>query len=90
MIINQLNYKAPEKARVTEELVSYMDLVKFTLHVTLLMRKASVCFLFVWPQYEIRWKPMSKRPIGRCKTRWEDDVLEHKYTQLEESSTEYR
>jgi len=23
-----------------------------------------------------RWKPMSKRPIGRLKTRWEDDVLE--------------
>jgi hypothetical protein len=23
-----------------------------------------------------RWKPMSKRPIGRTKTRWEDDVLE--------------
>jgi len=23
-----------------------------------------------------RWKPMSKRPIRRCKTRWEDDVLE--------------
>ena len=23
-----------------------------------------------------RWKPMSKRPIGRHKTRWEDDVLE--------------
>ena len=23
-----------------------------------------------------RWKPMSKRPIGRQKTRWEDDVLE--------------
>ena len=22
-----------------------------------------------------RWKPMSKRPIGRPKTRWEDDVL---------------
>ena len=22
-----------------------------------------------------RWKPMSKRPIGRLKTRWEDDVL---------------
>jgi len=22
-----------------------------------------------------RWKPMSKRPIGRRKTRWEDDVL---------------
>jgi hypothetical protein len=22
------------------------------------------------------WKPMSKRPIGRLKTRWEDDVLE--------------
>jgi len=21
------------------------------------------------------WKPMSKRPIGRPKTRWEDDVL---------------
>ena len=36
-----------------------------------------------------RWKPMSKRPIGRPKTRWEDDVLEeHKHTQLEESSTE--
>jgi len=24
-----------------------------------------------------RWKPISKRPIGRLKTRWEDDVLEH-------------
>jgi hypothetical protein len=23
-----------------------------------------------------RWKPMSKRPIGRHKTCWEDDVLE--------------
>jgi len=23
-----------------------------------------------------RWKPMSKGPIGRPKTRWEDDVLE--------------
>ena len=23
-----------------------------------------------------RWKPKSKRPIGRPKTRWEDDVLE--------------
>ena len=23
-----------------------------------------------------RWKPMSKRPIGRPKTRWADDVLE--------------
>jgi len=23
-----------------------------------------------------RWKPMSKRPRGRHKTRWEDDVLE--------------
>jgi hypothetical protein len=23
-----------------------------------------------------RWKPMSKRPIGRPKTSWEDDVLE--------------
>jgi hypothetical protein len=23
-----------------------------------------------------RWKPMSKRSIGRPKTRWEDDVLE--------------
>jgi len=23
-----------------------------------------------------RWKPMSKRPIGRPKTRWEKDVLE--------------
>jgi hypothetical protein len=22
-----------------------------------------------------RWKPMSKQPIGRPKTRWEDDVL---------------
>ena len=22
------------------------------------------------------WKPMSKRPIGRPKTRWDDDVLE--------------
>jgi hypothetical protein len=24
-----------------------------------------------------RWKPMSKRPIGRHKTRWEDDVFEN-------------
>ena len=23
-----------------------------------------------------RWKPMSKRPVGRIKTRWEDGVLE--------------
>ena len=23
-----------------------------------------------------RWKPMSKRPIGRPKTRWDVDVLE--------------
>jgi len=23
-----------------------------------------------------RWKPMSKRPIGRPKIRWEDDVFE--------------
>jgi hypothetical protein len=23
-----------------------------------------------------RWKPMSKRPIGRPKTCWKDDVLE--------------
>ena len=23
-----------------------------------------------------RWKPMYKRPIGRPKIRWEDDVLE--------------
>jgi hypothetical protein len=23
-----------------------------------------------------KWKSMSKRPIGRPKTRWEDDVLE--------------
>ena len=23
-----------------------------------------------------RWKPMSKRPTGRPKTRWEDNVLE--------------
>ena len=23
-----------------------------------------------------RWKPMSKRPIERPKTRWEDDVLD--------------
>jgi hypothetical protein len=25
-----------------------------------------------------RWKPMSKRPIGKPKTRWEADVLEDK------------
>ena len=25
-----------------------------------------------------RWEPMSKRPIGRPKTRWEDDILEDK------------
>ena len=23
-----------------------------------------------------RWEPMSKRPVARAKTRWEDDVLE--------------
>jgi hypothetical protein len=23
-----------------------------------------------------RWKSMSKRPIGRPETRWEDDILE--------------
>ena len=41
-----------------------------------------------------RWKAMSKRPIGRPKTRWEDDVFgrykEHECAQLEESSTEQR
>jgi hypothetical protein len=26
--------------------------------------------------YLKKWKPMVKRPIGRPKTRWEDDVLE--------------
>jgi len=35
---------------------------------------------------------MSKRPIGRPKTRWEEDVVEdiksYKHKQLEESSTE--
>jgi len=31
-----------------------------------------------------RWKPMSKRQIGRLKTRWEDDVLDD--MQLEESN----
>jgi len=25
-----------------------------------------------------RWKPISKRPIGRPKTRWKDDVLDDK------------
>ena len=39
-----------------------------------------------------RWKPMSKRPIGRPKTHWVGDVLEDikelKHMQLEESSTE--
>jgi len=25
-----------------------------------------------------RWKPVSKRSIGRPKTRWEDDVLEYR------------
>ena len=24
-----------------------------------------------------RWKPMSKRPTGRPKTRWEDEVLDN-------------
>ena len=24
----------------------------------------------------VRWKPMSKRQIGRLKTRWEDDIVE--------------
>ena len=40
------------------------------------------------------WKPMCKRPIGRPKTRWEDDVLEDiksmNITQMEESSMEKR
>jgi hypothetical protein len=36
-----------------------------------------------------KWRLMSKRPIGRPKMRWEDDVLEeHECMQLEESSTE--
>jgi hypothetical protein len=39
-----------------------------------------------------RWNPMSKRPIGRPKTRWEDDVFgrykEHERTQLKERGTE--
>jgi hypothetical protein len=39
-----------------------------------------------------RWKPMSKRPTGRHKTRWKDDVLgrykEYERTELGESSTE--
>ena len=26
-----------------------------------------------------RWEPMSKRPIGRPKTRWDDDILEDIY-----------
>ena len=37
---------------------------------------------------------MSKRPIGRPKTRWEDEVLgrykEQKHKELEESGTEWR
>jgi len=33
-----------------------------------------------------RWKPMSKRPIGRPKTHF-GRYKEHKHTQLEESST---
>ena len=41
-----------------------------------------------------RWKPMSQKPIGRPKTRWEDDILgrykKHECMQLEENSTEYR
>ena len=38
-----------------------------------------------------RWKPMSKRPIGRPKTRWDmtfGRYKEHERMQLEESSTE--
>ena len=38
-----------------------------------------------------RWKPMSKRAIGRPKTRKDvvlEDMKEHKHRQLEESSTE--
>jgi len=27
----------------------------------------------IWPNYWNCWKPMSKRPIGRPKLRWEDD-----------------
>jgi uncharacterized membrane protein (UPF0127 family) len=38
-----------------------------------------------------RWKPISKRPIGRPKTRWEDYVLEDiksmNVRNLEEGST---
>jgi hypothetical protein len=41
-----------------------------------------------------RWKPMSKRPIGRPNLRWEDDVLgdikEHECAKLEECSTGQR
>ena len=25
----------------------------------------------------VKWEPMTKRPTGRPKTRWEDDVLEN-------------
>jgi len=38
-----------------------------------------------------RWKPMSKRPTGRPKLRWEYDVLEdieHECMQLEGCNTE--
>ena len=39
-----------------------------------------------------RWKPMSKMPIGRPKTRWEKDVFgrykEYECKQLEENCTE--
>ena len=41
-----------------------------------------------------RWKPMSKRPIGRPKTCWEEEVFgrhkEHECMQLEECGTEHR
>jgi len=37
--------------------------------------------LNAWPRMIMfrklkRWKPMSKRPIGRPKTCWENDILE--------------
>jgi len=28
------------------------------------------------------WRPISKRPIGRPKIRWDDDVKKNRYTEV--------
>jgi hypothetical protein len=39
-------------------------------------RCCSDCGSYSEQQYSSEWKPMSKRPLGRPKLRWEDDVSE--------------